>query len=148
MWVRIRRKVGSPTAAVMRHLPALRPSVEVICNQCVGILLRSRMGGLRTHSHSGSPMICTPHGCVRPSFSSTPRRNCSHAASDGTAPSTCTQYILGFVHGVADLVLQATIVGQQYQAFGVGIQTPGGINVGYAYMVCQARVCSCGWQIT
>ena len=41
---------------------------------------------------------------------------------------------------MADLVLQAAIVGQQYQALGVGVQTSGRINIGYMHIVCQTRV--------
>src|SRR5689334_7460680 len=52
--VRTRRRVGSPTAAVMRRTWRFFPSSSVMAIQLVGLSWRTRIGGLRGHSHSGS----------------------------------------------------------------------------------------------
>src|SRR5690606_29569319 len=49
MPTRTSRKVGSPTAAVIRRTCRLRPSVMTTCSQASGTVLRKRTGGSRGH---------------------------------------------------------------------------------------------------
>ncbi len=65
---RTRRRVGKPTAALMRRTWRLRPSVSVRLSQEVGMLARKRTGGSRSHS-GGAAMRSAPAGRVGPSFS-------------------------------------------------------------------------------
>ena len=83
------RRVGNPTAAVMRLTWRLRPSRMVIASQLVGMLLRKRTGGWRGH-RAGSAICSTSAGRVGPSLSSGPARSCASCSAVGS-PSTCTQ---------------------------------------------------------
>jgi hypothetical protein len=47
------RKVGKPTAAVIRRTCLFLPSVKVMLSQLVGTLFRNRIGGSRSGSASG-----------------------------------------------------------------------------------------------
>ena len=51
MLLRTRRKVGRPTAAVIRRTWRFLPSSSVIAIHPVGLSARARIGGLRGHSH-------------------------------------------------------------------------------------------------
>src|SRR5699024_2769158 len=83
---RIKRRVGWPTAAVMRLTWRFLPSLIVSFNQVVGMFFRSRIGGWRSHNQGGTATL-TFAGRVMPSFSVTPvANNCSAFASG--RPST------------------------------------------------------------
>jgi len=43
------------------------------------------------------------------------------------------------VAGVGNTVLQGAIVGQQQQAFAIGVETAGSIDAGQRYMILQAH---------
>ena len=62
---------------------------NVIFSQLVGIALRSRMGGVRGHSHSGSATRSISAGRVGPSLRVTPSRSAASASGVGS-PSTWT----------------------------------------------------------
>jgi len=87
---RISRSVGSPTAAVIRRTWRLRPSRITSSIHPSGTDFRTLIGGTRGQSHAGSATPRALAGRVGPSFSSTPSRNRSSAASV-TTPSTCAK---------------------------------------------------------
>jgi hypothetical protein len=69
---RIKRKVGWPTAAVMRRTWRLRPSLMRSSIQESGISLRTRIGGSRGHGSVSSGRRRAWAGRVRPSLSKIP----------------------------------------------------------------------------
>ena len=87
---RSRRRVGKPTAAVMRRAWRLRPSRRVSSIQLVGMAARRRIGGSRGHRPAGSSIKRAWAGRVGPSLRTTPSLSFSKSASPGT-PSTCAQ---------------------------------------------------------
>jgi hypothetical protein len=92
---RTNRRVGKPTAAVMRLTCLFLPSVRERLIQLTGICCRNLMDGLRG-GKSGSSVISLAFAgkvlCCLPSmFITTPLFSLSRA-SGVTAPSTCTQY--------------------------------------------------------
>lgn len=87
---RMRRRVGWPTAAVIRRTWRFRPSVRVSSSQLSGMDLRARIGGSRGQSQTGSGITRASAGRVGPSFRSTPLRRRASAATSGS-PSTCAR---------------------------------------------------------
>ena len=71
IFTRTKRKVGWPTAAVIRRTWRLRPSLITISIHWVGIFLRSRIGVSRAQSF-GAGMSLTCAGRVITSLSATP----------------------------------------------------------------------------
>lgn len=64
--------VGKPTAAVILLICRFFPSLIEISTQLVGIAFRSRIGGVRSQSQSGSSINFTFAGNVLPSFNRRP----------------------------------------------------------------------------
>ena len=91
---RTSRKVGWPTAAVMRRTCRFLPSRRVSSSQSVGIARRTLIGGVRAHRSTGSSMRRVAAGKVTKSPRSKPSRNRCNAVSP-MLPSTCTQYVFG-----------------------------------------------------
>ncbi len=85
---RSRRKVGSPTAAVIRRTCRLRPSRNSSSSQLVGMESRRRIGGSRS-GQPGSSMLRTRAGLVRRPCTSTPDPSGFNRSASAT-PSTCT----------------------------------------------------------
>ncbi len=92
IWVRIRRNVGWPIAAVIRRTWRFLPSVIDISNQLVGMFARNLTGGVLGHNQSGVLQSFTFAGLVFPSLSAMPFLNVSIALSSGM-PSTWTIYV-------------------------------------------------------
>ncbi len=72
MLARMSRRVGNPTAAVIRRTWRFRPSVISNCNQWVGTVLRKRTGGSRAQRLGGSSIATTFAGSHEPVRAATP----------------------------------------------------------------------------
>jgi hypothetical protein len=115
----------------MRRTWRLRPSRSVSSMKLSGTVLRTRIGGERGHSQSGansSRRALT--GSVGPSLSSTPSRR--------PRQLLFARFALDLHHvGLGPLELRradlrdaGAVVGEQQQAFGIGIEAPGRIHLG------------------
>ena len=138
MLQRTSRRVGWPTAAVIRRTCRLRPSVIVSLIQQSGTVLRMRTGGSRGQS-AGGAIRSASAGRVIPSLSRTPSRSAASAASS-ISPSIWTRYVLGCLNrGIGDPRLEPAVVGEQEQPLAVEIEAARGIDAGHVEMVGQCR---------
>ena len=127
--MRTSRRVGRPTAAVMRRTWRLRPSRRSSCSQAVGTVRRWRIGGWRSGRVGGGDGLG-------------PRGQGASPLDLHPVPQMAQGWLPGrplHLHQVAAPVplawigeglLQAAIAGEQQQPLAVGVESAGGVDVG------------------
>ena len=132
------RSVGWPTAAVMRRTWRLRPSRSSSSIHDVGIALRTRIGGSRAQSHSGSgtQLRTGGQGGAVVQHDAVPE-----ALQAGIVRDALDLHEVDLRERrarLADTSLPGTEIGEQQQAFAVVVEPTGGVDAVQRDEVAQA----------
>ncbi len=126
--------------AVILRTWRLRPSYSVIFSQQVGIALRSRIGGVRGHSHAGSGTTSAPAGNAGPSLRVMPLRRRINLIPAVRLPPERNRFCP--VRLPAASAAPAVRHHGQNQPFAVAIETACGIHLAHRHKIFQRAAAS------